>query len=278
MGASLRRGVITPARPPLCLGLDGGERAANGGFPTWCDERAPSPAESPQVGPELAAVLELGPRLRPAQVKPLEDVRDGAADEPEVDPLGRLETDGLERRRHQRAQGREVLRQNHVRAPFQNAQLALEPVRRPAQIRRRDHLEDELTRRRDLPREWTERSHRPAQAELDRERAAHEEGVEADPHPPECGERDTSSPGHEPPSGARRRVTTGGRGLTATGPQPDSALALVAFDAVDNRPHRRRCRGGLFDRPERSQLLERAREGIEHSPAVLTAREVAYDP
>src|SRR6266545_3328621 len=235
MGASLRRGVITPARPPLCLGLDGGERAANGGFPTWCHERAPSPAESPQIGPELAAVLELCPRLRLAQVKPLEDVRHGAADEPEVDPLGRLETDGLERRRHHRAHGREVLGENHVRAPFQNAQLALERSRCLLQVRGRDHLEDELAGRRDLPREGTERSHRPADAELDRERAAHEEGVEADPHPPECGERDTSLPTHQGRSPySCLRDTAARSGLAANGPPSYSTLALVALDAVDN--------------------------------------------
>jgi hypothetical protein len=108
----------------------------------------------------------------------LGDVRHGSPDE-EVDAFWRLEADCLERRRDDRADRREVLGQNHVLARLENAQLALERTRRSAQVRRRDHLEDELARRGDLPYERAERSHGPADAEVDGERAPYEEGVEA---------------------------------------------------------------------------------------------------
>jgi hypothetical protein len=125
------------------------------------------------------------------------DVRDRAADEPEGHPLGRLEAHGLERRRDERADRREVLGENHLLAALEHAQLALERLRRPVEVGRSDHLEDELARRGDLPGQRTKWPHRPADAEIDGQRAAHEQAVEAEAESPERGESESSPRGHE---------------------------------------------------------------------------------
>jgi len=125
-------------------------------------------------------VLELGRAAVLPQLESLDDVRDGTAHEAEVHGVGRLEADGLDRRRHERAHGREVRGEDEVLAALEHAQLALERARGTTQVGRRDHVEDDLARRVDPDGERPERPERPAEAEIERERSTHAEDVDAE--------------------------------------------------------------------------------------------------
>jgi hypothetical protein len=101
----------------------------------------------------------------------LGDMGHRSADEPEGDAVRALEADGLERSRDQAADSGEVLGEHHVRAPLEDAELALERARRPLEVWRRDHLEYEFPRRLDLYGQRAKRTQIPADAHVDREPA-----------------------------------------------------------------------------------------------------------
>ena len=104
-------------------------------------------------------------------------MRDGPADEAEVDVTRRLEADRLERARDEATGVREVLREHHVFTALEDAKLLRECARRPTEVRRRDHLEHDLARSLDAHRQRAERPQRPADAEIEGERATSEEPV-----------------------------------------------------------------------------------------------------
>ncbi|MFN2470991.1 MAG: hypothetical protein ABR583_08385 [Gaiellaceae bacterium] len=61
-----------------------------------------------------------------------------------------------------------MLGEHHVDAAFEDAQLSLERARRPAEVRRRDHVEHDIARRVDPQRQRAERPQRPADIDIDR--------------------------------------------------------------------------------------------------------------
>jgi hypothetical protein len=106
---------------PLGLRLESVERAPNGPLPLSRDDRAPAAPKRPEVGTELAAVLEVCALVRLAERELLDDVGHGTAHEPEVNSPRRLEANGLQRRRDERADRGVVLREDRVRSPFEDA-------------------------------------------------------------------------------------------------------------------------------------------------------------
>jgi len=72
---------------------------------------------------------------------------------------------------------REVLREHHVDAALEDAQLPLERARRPAEVRRRAHVEHDLARRVDPQCQRVERPQRPADAAVDRQPAADQQPI-----------------------------------------------------------------------------------------------------
>ena len=75
---------------PLGLGDDWFERGADGLLRGADDTVAPPGAERPEVGSELALPGEAGPAVAGLQAEGFDQVGDGAADDAEVDPLGRV--------------------------------------------------------------------------------------------------------------------------------------------------------------------------------------------
>jgi hypothetical protein len=85
-------------RAPFGLGLDGGQGGRDRLLPATGDQFTPPLSDSPEVGADLPLVGQqratgglLGEHER------LHDMGDGAADQPEVDPLGPGEPDRLDR-------------------------------------------------------------------------------------------------------------------------------------------------------------------------------------
>ena len=108
----------------------------------------------------------------------------------------RLEANRLERRRHERADRGVVLGEHHVVASLEHAQLGLERSWRPAEVRGRDHLEHELSRSGDAPRERAEAPNRPPDAEVERQGSAHNRDVHRDSRSPKGGRRQIPAPRH----------------------------------------------------------------------------------
>ena len=101
-----------------------------------------------------------------------------AAQQTERDPLRTLEAHGLDRGRRQPAGGREVRRQRHVAAALPDLELVLHRAGRAPEVRARDHVEDGLRRGGDRAREGTQRACAAADAEIECQRAAHDQDVD----------------------------------------------------------------------------------------------------
>src|SRR6476469_370539 len=116
-GSAAAMAALAHGGAPFRLGSDARERLRHGALPGPRDELAPPAANAPQVGAQLAPVLELRPAIHLSQFEGLEHVRDRAAHEPKGDALRSLESNRLHGRSGQTAaEGREVLREDHVGA------------------------------------------------------------------------------------------------------------------------------------------------------------------
>src|SRR3989442_607751 len=135
---------------PFRLGSDAGKRLRHGALPRPRNELAPPAPNAPQVGAELAAVLELRAVLRLPQFEGLEHVRHRAAHEPKGYALRSLESDRLHGRGGQTgAERREVPREDHVGAVLDHVELRAPRPRRPPPVGRGGDVEHGLARRAD---------------------------------------------------------------------------------------------------------------------------------
>src|SRR5438067_10079180 len=142
------------------------------------DPRAPPCTERPQVCSELALPAQLRAALDLCQRERLGNVWHRPTHETEDHSLRPLETHRLDGCR-QATFDRGVMRgENHVRALLPDVEFLLECARRPAEIRRRDHIEHELSWRSDPTCDRAERLNRPTDAEIDGDRAGGIQAVE----------------------------------------------------------------------------------------------------
>jgi hypothetical protein len=102
---------------------------------------------------------------RVVELEPLDHVRDGTTNEPEVDALGRGESDRLDRHDADAANPRAVGGEDHVGAALEDLDLLAGGSRLTAEVRSPDHLEDELARGADRHGQRPEPVERPSPAE-----------------------------------------------------------------------------------------------------------------
>jgi SAM-dependent methyltransferase len=117
----------------LCFHSDPLEGGTNRRLPLPSHQIPPQAARDPEVGAELARVVEPGGARVVVQRETLHDVGDGTAQEPEVDRLRRSEPDGLHGRGDQpRPDSGSVGGEHHVAAPLENGDLVGYGAGRPS--------------------------------------------------------------------------------------------------------------------------------------------------
>src|SRR5262249_8224454 len=124
----------------LRFGGDLVERFRDSARPCSGDDSPPCFAELPAVGAQLSLPAKRGPALFRLEQKRLDQIGDGAADEPEVDPAGPFESHGFEGGGGSALDSRVVGRKHHVAAPLPDLQLVGERPRCPAEVGRGDHV------------------------------------------------------------------------------------------------------------------------------------------
>ena len=178
MSRARPRGSVARRSSSFRFHPDAVERSRNGRFPLPSDLISPPSARSPEVCSELSAVLE--PRRPVVLIKreALDDVRNGAAQQSEVDRRWRCEPDGLHGCRHRPTSNRcSVRRQHHVAAALENGDLLGHRSWGPPQVRRGDHLEHRLPGSRDGDGQRAEWPQRPPNAGVQRQLSADDEPV-----------------------------------------------------------------------------------------------------
>ncbi len=207
---------------------DLGDRPANRFVPALGHQVSPPAAHSPEVSPQLALVVEERGIPVFGQLEPFDDVRNGAAQEPEVDGAGTLEPDGLDGGRHQPVPDRRpVGRQHHLLRALQNLDLFGERRRRRCEIGRGDHVEDEFTGRLDACVDGPERSDRAPDRQIYDEFAGHQSPV--GPMARDHGERaDRARRPHRPHVPDSQAPLAHPRSLERT---PDGNYSLLAYQS-----------------------------------------------
>jgi len=103
--------------------------------------------------------------------------RHRAANEAEVDPVGALEADRLERCRDPTLHVGEVRGEHHVAAPLPHLELVGERARRLAEVGAGDHVEHNLPRRADRLQQWPERLQPATDVEVERQRSTRQKPI-----------------------------------------------------------------------------------------------------
>ena len=123
---------------------------------------SPPASKGPEVGAELALIAEERALLVLGQLEPFGHVRNGSADQAEVDRRRTFEPNRLDGDRFEPwADRRSMGRQHHLLRALEDLDLLGDRRGRRSEVRRGDHLEDEIARRLDA---YVDRPQRPDRA------------------------------------------------------------------------------------------------------------------